>query len=252
MIETLSIGGLAVLALVDSTSFGTLGVPVWMLVQPRVRAVAVLTYLGVIALFYWLLGVALLAGAGALVGASWVDDLLASQPFLWVQLLLGAGLFAVSFLFTRKRGEARRDRRGDRPTRMQRWMSRAVGPEATLGTVTGVALGAGLVEAASMLPYLAAIGLLTATGWGLVITSGVLVLYVVVMTLPALLLLGLRLAAARQAEPVLTRINAWLQRNKDEMLGWVLGIIGFLLAADAASRLFGDADAVAAAVPLLG
>ncbi|WP_256839591.1 GAP family protein [Ornithinimicrobium faecis] len=243
--EIATIGALVGLALVDSTSFGTLGVPVWMLVQPRLRVSAVLTYLGVIALFYWLLGVALLAGAGALVGSDWLGDLIDSGPVLWAQLVVGVALFALSFLFTKKRGEARRARRGDRQTRMQRWTARAVGPDATLGTVTGVALAAGLVEAASMLPYLAAIGLLTATGWGVATGAGVLVGYVVVMTLPALFLLGLRLVAARQAEPVLAKLNGWMQRNKDEMLGWVLGIVGFLLAADAASRLFGD-DAAAA------
>lgn len=245
--EIATIGALVGLALVDSTSFGTLGVPVWMLVQPRLRVSAVLTYLGVIALFYWLLGVALLAGAGALVGSDWLGDLTDSGPVLWAQLVVGVALFALSFLFTKKRGEVRRARRGDRQTRMQRWTARAVGPEATLGTVTGVALAAGLVEAASMLPYLAAIGLLTAAGWGLVTSVGLLAGYVVVMTLPALALLGLRLAAARQAEPVLTKINDWLQRNKDEMLGWVLGIVGFLLAADAASRLFGDESTAAVA-----
>ncbi|WP_114907167.1 GAP family protein [Ornithinimicrobium murale] len=250
--EIATLGALAALALVDSTSFGTLGVPVWMLVQPRLRVGAVLTYLGVIALFYWLLGLALMAGAGALVESDWLAGVLDSEPVLWAQLVVGASLFALSFLFTRKRGEARRAQRGDRPTRMQRWTARAVGPNATLGTVTGVALAAGLVEAASMLPYLAAIGLLTAAGWGMATSVGVLAGYVVVMTLPALLLLGLRLAAARQAEPLLTRVNGWLQRNKDEMLGWVLGIIGFLLAADAASRLFGDAETIAAAVPFLG
>ena len=50
---------LAALALVDSTSFGTLGIPVYMLVQPRVRVAALLGYLATIAGFYWLLGVVL-------------------------------------------------------------------------------------------------------------------------------------------------------------------------------------------------
>lgn len=236
--ELTALGGLAVLALVDSTSFGTLGVPVWMLVQPRVRAAAVLTYLGVIAGFYWLLGLALLGGAEALMGVSdSLADVTGSRPFLWAQLVVGAGLFLASFAFTRKRGEARRARRLGRPTRMEQWTSRAAGPEASLGTVTTVALGAGLVEAASMLPYLAAIGLLTTTGVGFAANAGLLAAYVVVMVLPALGLLGLRLAAHRRTEPLLTRVNEWLQRNKDEMLGWVLGIIGFLVAADAIQRL---------------
>ncbi|KGN29960.1 membrane protein [Knoellia sinensis KCTC 19936] len=236
--EIAALGGLGVLALVDSTSFGTLGVPAWMLVQPRVRAAAVLTYLAVIAAFYWLLGLVLLGGAGALRDASGsVSGVTESRPFLIGQLVVGVALFATSFTFNRKRGEVRRARRMGRPTRMQQWTSRAVGPDATLGTVTTVALGAGLVEAASMLPYLAAIGLLTAAGLGFATNASLLAAYVIVMIVPALGLLALRLAAQRQAAPLLERLNGWLQRNKDEMLGWVLGIVGFLVATDAVQRL---------------
>lgn len=236
--ELTALGGLALLALIDSTSFGTLGVPVWMLVQPRVRAAAVLTYLAVIAAFYWLLGLALLGGAEALRGV-WdsVADVTGSRPFLWTQLVVGAGLFLGSFAFTRKRGEARRARRMGQPTRMERWTSRAMGPDVSLRTVTTVALGAGVVEAASMLPYLAAIGLLTTAGVGFVGNAGLLAAYVVVMVVPALALLGLRFAAHRQVGPLLERVHAWLQRNKDEMLGWVLGIVGFLVVSDAVQRL---------------
>lgn len=236
--ELAALGGLAVLALVDSTSFGTLGVPVWMYVQPRLRTAAVLTYLAVIAAFYWALGLVLLGGVELLSGVSdsiaeWAD----SRPVVIAQLVVGAGLFLLSFNFTRKRGELRRARRAGRPTRMEKWTSRAVGPDATLGTVSTIALGAGVVEAASMLPYLAAIGLLTATGWGFAAKAGLLAAYVVVMVLPALALLGLRLAVHDHVAPLLERINGWLQRNKDEMLGWVLAIVGFLLATDAWQRL---------------
>lgn len=236
--ELAVLGALAALALVDSTSFGTLGVPVWMLVQPQVRAVAVIAYLGVIAGFYWVLGLVLLAGAQAVEGASgsvsgWAD----SRPVVIAQLVVGVALFAASFAFTRKRGDARRARRGGRPTRMQRWTSRAVGPDATLGTVSSIALGAGLVEAASMLPYLGAVGLLAAADVGVAASAGLLAAYVVVMVAPALVLLGLRLAAHRRAGPVLERVHRWLERSKDEMLGWVLAILGFLLASDAFDRL---------------
>lgn len=232
------VGGLAVLALVDSTSFGTLGVPTWMLVQPRVRAAAVLTYLAAIGLFYWALGLALLAGAQALLGASGsISGWAGSRPVLLGQLVVGVALLAASFAFTRKRADARRARRGGRVTRMQRWTSRAVGPDATLGTVSAVAVAAGLVEAASMLPYLGAVGILTSAGVGFAASAGLLAAYVVVMVLPALVLLGLRLRAQRTAGPVLERVHRWLERSKDEMLGWVLGILGLLLASDAFQRL---------------
>lgn len=233
-----TLGGLAVLALVDSTSFGTLGVPVWMLVQPRLRVPAVLTYLAVVAGFYWALGLAVLSGAAALTGAAAeVAERSETQPFLWGQLVVGVALFAVSFLFDGKRTAARRQRRGGGPTRMERWTSRAVGPDATMRTVAGLALGAGVVEAASMLPYLAAVGLLVASGNGLAVNASLLAAYVVVMVLPALVLLGLRLAFHERVTPFLERVNGWLRRGASRALGWVLGILGFLVAADAVARL---------------
>lgn len=233
-----TLGGLAVLALVDSTSFGTLGVPVWMLVQPRLRVPAVLTYLAVIAAFYWVLGLAVLAGAAALSGV--FSDLVhrsEGRAFLWGQLVVGVALFAASFLLDRKRVAARRHRRGGAPTRTERWTARAVGPDATTRTVAGLAVGAGLVEAASMLPYLAAVGLLVASGTGFALNAGLLAAYVVVMVLPALVLLGLRLAVHERVTPFLERVNGWLRRGASEAMGWVLGIVGFLVAADAVTRL---------------
>ncbi|MFC7491908.1 MULTISPECIES: GAP family protein [unclassified Knoellia] len=236
--ELTVLGGLAVLALVDSTSFGTLGVPVWMLVQPTVRRTAVLTYLAVIAAFYWVLGLVLLIGAEALGDvAGSLTDLTTSRAFIIAQLVVGVTLFLASFGFTRKRGDARRARRRGRPTRMERLTSRAVGEGASLRTVTTVAVVAGVIEAASMLPYLGAIGLLTTAGLGFVGNAGLLAAYVVVMIVPALILLGLRLAVHDRVTPMLQRVNAWLQRSKDEMVGWVLGILGFLVATDAYQRL---------------
>nr|BFF20805.1 hypothetical protein GCM10025730_43260 [Promicromonospora thailandica] len=61
------VGALVVLALVDSTSFGTLLIPVWLLMAPgRVRVGRMLLYLGSIAGFYALVGLAILLGADAL------------------------------------------------------------------------------------------------------------------------------------------------------------------------------------------
>lgn len=225
------------LALVDSTSIGTLGLPVFMLAQPRIRASAVLAYLGAIALFYWVLGVALHAGAGSALRV--LEDGGSSRALDQAQLALGVGLFLASFLFDGPIGRWRRERRErlGKVSAMQRWKGRLVGPDASAGTVIATALGAGLVEAASMLPYLAAIGILTANGIGVVSGAVVLVAYCVVMVAPALVLLALRVGAARVIEPLLGRINDWFSKRSGDLLAWTLGIVGFLLAADALGRL---------------
>ncbi|WP_407319410.1 GAP family protein [Isoptericola halotolerans] len=233
-------GVLVVLALVDSTSFGTLLVPVWLLLAPgRVRAGRVLAYLGTVAVAYLLIGVAVLLGAGAVLER--YGDVLESRPVLLVQLVLGIGLLVLSFRFDGKRSARRAEKDGGRPGRLVRWRERALdldpGTSSPVLPLMGLALGAVTLEVATMLPYLAAIGLLTASDLATPVTVGVLALYCVVMVLPALLLLVARWAAARRVDPWLRRLERWLSKNAAEMTGWVLGIVGVLLMLDAFGRL---------------
>lgn len=229
------LGGLALLALVDSTSFGTLGVPVWMLAQQRVRVVAVLTYLAVISAFYWALGLALLAGARPVIDL--LDSLSSTRVVLWIQLTLGVGLFVLSFRLDSRRAKARRAQRVEAGGNHSRWLHRVTGETARLRDVGVIALLAGCVEAASMLPYLGAVGLLSTSTLSWPAQSLVLLGYVVVMVLPPLALLAGRLVAARALAPTLSRIIDWMQRSSGSALGWVVGILGFLLAADALQQL---------------
>lgn len=93
---------LAGLALIDSTSIGTLFIPVWLLLTPgRVRVGRILTYLGTIAGFY--LGVGLLLVWGGTRLADTLGGALDHRPVLWAQLALGVGLFVLSFRYDGKR-----------------------------------------------------------------------------------------------------------------------------------------------------
>jgi hypothetical protein len=101
----------------------------------------------------------------------------------------------------------------------------------------GLALGAGVVEVATMLPYLGAIGILSASGLATGASVAILAAYCVVMVLPALVLVAGRLTAARLVDPLLRRIDRWFAKNGEETTGWILGIIGFVLAFRAAGTL---------------
>ena len=270
-------GALVVLALIDSTSFGTLLIPVWLLMAPgRPRPARLLAYLGTVAGFYLAVGIAVMLGAGALLDR--YGDVLDSRPVMLLQLALGVFLFAISWRFDGKKAEARAARQGAKPGRLVRWRARALGIESaagaestastasTAGTTTpdgavagllpgtvptstvaapnasllpllGLALGAVALEVGTMLPYLAAIGLITTSDLGTGTSVGVLAAYCVVMVLPALLLLGGRLAAARFVEPLLARLERWLSRNAADLTGWALGILGVLLTLNALGRL---------------
>ncbi len=228
------LGGLVLLALVDSTSAGTLLLPLWMLVAPRVRPARVLLFLATVAVFYAAVGVALLLGVDAVLAAvSGAGAALArNRPLAVVQLLVGAALFWWSWPW-----ERRAKQRGGPSPRAVRWRTALQGEGVPARTTVLVALVATVLELATMLPYLAAMGLLSRSGldrpWQLLVLLG----YVVVMVLPALVLLALRLMAARRVEPWLERADAWMTARSGVAVSWIVGLVGFLVGADALSRL---------------
>lgn len=223
------LGTLALLALVDSTSFGTLLIPIWLMLAPgRLRPGRIIVFLATVAAFYLALGLLLVAGVASF--SDEISDALDTRPVQVAQVVLGAALLAVGLWvgFRRKR---------DGSGRLLRWRERAVGDEGSVRGLMTLALTAALIEAASMVPYLAAIGLIgTAdlSGGAIVLT---LVGYCLVMILPALLLLVGRIGAARRVEPVLRRINDWMARTGQENTAWILGIIGVLIASSALQSL---------------
>lgn len=230
------LAGLAGLALVDSTSFGTLLIPLWMLLAPRVRPGRVLLFLGTVVVFYYAVGVLLLLGIDVAVdAASDVGGALAdNRPLTIAQLVVGVGLFLWSFRIERKAKE----QEGPSP-RARRWRSALQGDGVPVRTTMGIALVATVLEVATMLPYLAAMGLLSRADVDRPVQLLVLVGYVLVMVLPALVLLVLRVAAARFVEPWLERADAWMSARTGSMMSWVVGIVGFFVAADALQRLSG-------------
>ncbi|GAB3652411.1 sulfite exporter TauE/SafE family protein [Glycomyces tarimensis] len=233
-------GSLAVLALIDSTSFGTLLIPIWLLLTPgRVRAGRMLIYLGTIAVFYFAVGMLIALGIANF--QSQITAFLETSPALWTQLVVGVGLFLLSFRLDPKR----REQRGG--GRVARWRERALGTEAAAegstrtrtgaASLAGLALTAATLEVATMLPYLAAIGIMTAAGLGTAEITLTMAGYCLVMVLPALVLLSGRLIARRAVEPLLNRINTWMTEHAAETVSWVVAIVGILLAMDAISRL---------------
>jgi cytochrome c biogenesis protein CcdA len=223
---------LAGLALIDSTSIGTLFIPIWLMLVPApLRPGRILVYLGTVAAFYFVVGVLLVLGAAPLAGA--IGGSLDHPVALWIQLGIGVGLFALSFRFDPKR------RRDAKPGPVARWRERAVGGGGGARWLAGLALVAAVAEVATMLPYLGAIGMMTTSDLDAALVPVLLAGYCLVMVVPAALLLGLRAAARERVEPLLQRMSKWIERHAASTTGWVLAIAGFLVARDAAFRLFG-------------
>ncbi|WP_306205625.1 GAP family protein [Actinoplanes sp. RD1] len=222
------IAALAGLALIDSTSVGTLVIPLWMLLEPRPRVSRFLLYLGTVAAFYFVVGVLLTAFAGT------VRDAVAGLTVLnWIQLGLGAALLVLSFVVD----PGKRRRRRGTVTPADRWRARLSTAEGSPRAMIGLGVTAAGIEVMSMLPYLGAIGLLTTSGLSLPVWLPTLAAYVLIMVVPALILLAVRLALGDRVQEPLQVVSAWLSRHSEGVLGWVLGIAGFLLARDAAVKL---------------
>lgn len=220
---------LAGLALIDSTSIGTLFIPIWLLLSPeRIGVGRVLGYLGTIVVFYFAVGLLLVFGGGRLVDA--LDGAADSPVLNYVQLALGVGLLVLSFRFDGKR------RRG--PSPVSRWRDRVTTGGSSIGWLLGLALLAALAEVATMLPYLGAVGLMATAdlaGWTVpMLLAG----YCLVMVLPAGVLLAGRAVLPGLSERLLRRANTWLVEKAGNATGWVLGIAGFLVARDAAFRIW--------------
>jgi len=304
---------LAILALIDSTSIGTLVIPVWLLLRPGARSTAgkVAVYLGAVGVFYFLVGLVLLSGAAGIagvLGSGSIGSVLELPAVQAVMVAAGAGMLIWSFkdsLGISKPGArnssaggggtagaagpaaagaaagqvhlpahippAPSSRQGDRPgfaagyattgstsgsgtpagargakvaaaersaATERRWQHRIARSLDTRGGLLGLALLAGLLELPTMLPYLAAVGLLTGSGTEWPASAGILGLYCLVMLLPAGLLLAGRLLLGRLLDSPLERLGAWLSRVSGEAVLWVVGIVGFLLLRAGLAGLF--------------
>ena len=219
---------LLVLALIDATSMGTLVIPVILLVTGEGGALRVagrtLLYLGVIGLFYLALGIGLLTGLLPLLDV--ISPWLGSAPVMFLLALAGLGLVIWSFHID---PAAIRKRGGDPEASARRWTDRARRASGRPTLLIGLALLAGVIEAASMIPYLAAMGIIAEMGIGIAQGSLVLVAYCAVMIVPAALLCGVRAALGARADRALDRAHDWAVKHTTSAFSWAVGIIGAIL-----------------------
>ena len=265
---------LGVLALVDSTSIGTLVIPVWLLMRRDAGRTTgkVAVYLGAVGVFYFIVGLLLLSGAsglGQMMGGG-ISTLLEVPAVQAVMIAAGAGMLLWSFKDSLKKpgtepgaagpagpqaapGFAPNTAGGGDPqagsaratavlqrsqATERRWQHRIGKALDTWGGLLGLALLAGLLELPTMLPYLAAVGLVTSSGTGWTMSAGVLGLYCLVMLLPAAVLLTARGLLGRRLDGPLERLRAWLSKAAGEAVLWIVGIVGFLMLRAGLAGLF--------------
>ncbi len=228
---------LAGIALLDSTSIGTLVIPLWLMLDTRRTAFNVVLYLATLSAFYFIVGAALLLGVRMAIDSIGNDIAAFFTTDAGGYTLVGAGAASIvaSFMLEPKRVQTTREARGeaDRPSWAERMGARSPRTSATIG----LALAAGTIEVATMLPYLAAIGIIGASDLAGTEQAIVLAGYVTVMALPALVLLLARHAAGSTMTERLQRLRAWLMKHSAGTISILLLIIGINLAIRGAALL---------------
>ncbi|MEV7692928.1 GAP family protein [Microbacterium sp. NPDC089189] len=235
------VGALAALALADSISLGTLLIPVLFLVAPRVRPSRILIYLATIGSFYFVVGG--VAAWGVAQVPSSKAGLFTTPAVSAIQLVLGGAIVGGAIVALRRVG-LERARSSESATagrlapsrRLARWRHAAVADPSGKQVVL-IALGAGLIELATMVPYLAAIGMVSSSGAATGTRVALLAGYCALMVTPALLLLALRLTLRSKVETHLQRLASWMERTGAENTAWILIVVGGLLVRDALQRL---------------
>ncbi|ERS58255.1 hypothetical protein HMPREF1261_01960 [Corynebacterium sp. KPL1818] len=198
------------------------------------RLVLLGTYLATIATAYCALGIALLLGFDAAV--SRLSDVSETDWFRWVTLVLGAGLFVFGvFSPTPKKPAATQTAGAEVPTSRASRLARDASLSAT--GMVGIALGAAIVEAATMLPYLGAMGIIQSMSFGFSGKVALIAGYCIIMVLPATLLAVIASAAGPAIFPRLERAIPRLEYEAKVTLLWIAAIVGGYMAASSAVSL---------------
>jgi cytochrome c biogenesis protein CcdA len=196
------------LAVLDMLSPAVIGVTIYVrLARPRRSVLLLGTYLGTVAVSYFVLGVLLMLGLGAIVPA--IDP----AVWQWVQAGVGIALFVGSWFIP--------DRKSERAPVQERTFS--------VSSMVILGLGTWLFEFYTAVPYFGAIGIMTAAELEPAVWLLLLAAYVIIMILPGI---ALYLVGAIVRERMHDRLERWRRRldsGSRNTLRWIVGIAGVLI-----------------------
>ena len=206
------------LALLDSLSIGTLVIPLGLILLWRsVRVPALAAYLTTVAAVYFALGVAMLLGFTGL--GSYVERITDASAFPWITLVMGA-ILAIFGIFA---PNPVKPAPGELPKQLNKPIQTSLPKMIILG------LGASLTEAATMLPYIAAMGIIS--DWDTPMAGQVAAIgaYCGIMIAPTVILAMIALVAGQKFFPRLEKAVPRLQYEAKVTLLWVAAIVGIYM-----------------------
>ena len=204
------------LAVVDSINPSALLATIVLLLRGEPARPLVAVYVAAILVTYFAIGLALTLGLGLTPRA-----LVESDAAYLAQGVLGAALLAYAVLAP-GRGRERGPAAGPRLPTVRR-------PAAVFALGVGVTI----LELPTALPYLGAVGAIARADLAVGDWLPLLVTYNLIFVLPPLALLAAHVALGDRAGAQLERLRTRLGGATREGLLWLLGLVGFLLLADA-------------------
>ena len=206
------------LAVVDSINPSALLATIALLLRGRSARPLVAVYVAAILVTYFAIGLALTLGLGLT-----PEAVLASDAAYLAQGAIGAAMLAYAVAVPG------RGRHRDRDPATHPKLAAVRRPAAVFAL--GVAVTA--LELPTALPYLGAVGAITRADLAVGDWLPLLGVYNLIFVLPPLVLLAAHVALGDRAGALLERLRARLGGAAREGLLWLLGLVGFVLLADA-------------------
>ncbi|KAB8125964.1 hypothetical protein F9U64_21090 [Gracilibacillus oryzae] len=212
------------LALLDSLSFASILITIYLLLSKTgFSSPKILIYLMTVSSFYFILGVGLIYGLEVMI-QTWIGRWNELKFAPYIQFGAGILLVMVSLWL-------------DSKPKRQNKLSR-VKPHNTYKSMISLGITVAVLEAATMLPFLAAIGMITSNNLPIIQWLPMLAVYCFIMIAPALILLTIKAAAGQKAKPILNMVSRKVEPFASEALSLITCIAGLWLAANASQVLF--------------
>lgn len=202
------LGGLAVL---DTLSPTIIGVTLFLILTDSKNITSrLLSYLLTVVILYFSLGIIMLSGLNFITEA--FSTFFQSELFKLALLVLGIILLAGSYYIPA-------DKKSDIP----KPETQSIFSMVFIGVVTFI------IEAGTALPYLAAIGLLTAIDIPFWDKTPIIAAYNMIMVLPALVIFMGYTLFRKRITPALVRLQNKILNRSNSALSWMLFIVGLIL-----------------------
>ena len=199
------------LALLDMFSPAIIGVTVYVLLSAKGKQTKlIIAYLFTIILLYFSTGIFFMLGLDIVFHP--IADALSSNTAKSLMTTIGAVLFIGSWFVPKKKGTDQ-----PRPKHFK------VNAMIALGLTTF------LVEVATAIPYFASIGLMVSNHFSFYEWLPILLVYNVIMIVPALILLFLFILFRRWMLTPLKKLQNLIQKNTSSALSWAMFVVGLIL-----------------------